>query len=240
MFDKPQQPMDNAAPHKSQQPDDTGAQYEGADFGPSAIEAGKIKPVTASTPKDTGIPGDDTSVYEFHAPATQSKWFLVVAIIIGVLVIAGGIWWAYAAFSKGGTAPDTDTPSASVTDTDTDQPAATPEEANPFVEEPSASVETPTTTAPAAPVAPIAPAPVVVADSDKDGLSDTQEVQAGTDPGNPDSDADGLNDKEEGVWNTDPLNPDTDGDTFSDGMEVRSGYNPLGAGKIVPGTPPKN
>ena len=74
------------------------------------------------------------------------------------------------------------------------------------------------------------------ADTDKDGLTDREEVKIYfTDPLNPDSDNDGLNDYEEVmIWHTDPNNPDTDGDGYSDGEEVANGYDPLGPGKLVP------
>ncbi len=73
-------------------------------------------------------------------------------------------------------------------------------------------------------------------DSDGDGLTDYQEVHDyHTDPHKADTDGDGLTDGEEvKVWRTDPLKADTDGDGFSDGQEVKNGYNPLGAGKLLP------
>ena len=65
-------------------------------------------------------------------------------------------------------------------------------------------------------------------DSDSDGLSDSEEATAGTDPANPDSDGDGLVDGDEvHVIGTDPLNLDTDGDGLRDGFEVLHGFNPL-------------
>jgi len=84
----------------------------------------------------------------------------------------------------------------------------------------------------------VVPEIVVEVDTDKDGLSDTREAELGTSPTNTDTDADGLFDLEEvEVRKTDPLNPDTDGDGYLDGAEVKSGYNPNGAGKLfeVPG-----
>lgn len=74
------------------------------------------------------------------------------------------------------------------------------------------------------------------ADTDRDGLTDYEEVKIyGTDPLNPDSDNDGLTDREEVItWKTNPKSPDTDGDGFQDGMEIKNGYNPLGAGKLTP------
>jgi hypothetical protein len=65
------------------------------------------------------------------------------------------------------------------------------------------------------------------ADSDNDGLTDTVEDGAGTDPNNPDTDGDGLTDGEETYYGTDPLNPDTDGDGVTDGDENSNGTDPL-------------
>lgn len=42
-----------------------------------------------------------------------------------------------------------------------------------------------------------------------------------------DTDRDGLNDRDEVYWRTDINNPDTDGDGFKDGEEVLTGHNPL-------------
>jgi hypothetical protein len=65
------------------------------------------------------------------------------------------------------------------------------------------------------------------ADSDSDGLTDSQEVSLGTDPNNSDTDGDGLTDGAEvSTHGTDPTNPDTDGDGFSDGEEVAAGKDP--------------
>ncbi|MFH0951217.1 MAG: hypothetical protein V1765_01965 [bacterium] len=75
------------------------------------------------------------------------------------------------------------------------------------------------------------------ADSDGDGLSDAQEDELKTNPLAIDSDDDGLTDKDEvQIYNTNPLDPDTDGDTYLDGQEVKSGYNPNGAGKLFDAT----
>jgi hypothetical protein len=48
-------------------------------------------------------------------------------------------------------------------------------------------------------------------DTDKDGLSDYDEVT---------------------IYKTNPQKDDTDGDGFKDGDEVKSGYNPNGSGKL--------
>lgn len=47
-----------------------------------------------------------------------------------------------------------------------------------------------------------------------------------------DSDGDGLTNSEEKTYGTDPYQADTDADSYSDGVEVRSGYDPL---KPAPG-----
>ncbi len=59
-----------------------------------------------------------------------------------------------------------------------------------------------------------------VPDSDRDGLSDVDEVVFGTDPAQPDSDCDGALDGVEAFGGElDPLNPDTDGDGELDGLD---------------------
>lgn len=63
--------------------------------------------------------------------------------------------------------------------------------------------------------------PSLAADSDGDGLEDTDEVLLLTDPSNPDSDGDGLSDGLEYFeLFTDPLNADSDGDGVGDGDDA--------------------
>ncbi|MEP0842405.1 MAG: VWA domain-containing protein [Phycisphaerae bacterium] len=56
-------------------------------------------------------------------------------------------------------------------------------------------------------------------DDDGDGVSDNNELNAGTDPFDPDTDDDGLTDGQEGPSGTNPLDPDTDGDGLLDGVD---------------------
>jgi len=71
-------------------------------------------------------------------------------------------------------------------------------------------------------------------DEDRDGLSDVEEKELGTDPQKSDTDADGLSDYEEvKVYKTDPLKSDTDGDSYLDGDEVSRNYDPNGPGKLL-------
>ena len=53
-------------------------------------------------------------------------------------------------------------------------------------------------------------------DTDKDGISDAQELNLGTNPNNPDTDHDGLTDSSELRMDLNPLNRDSDGDGSAD------------------------
>lgn len=63
-------------------------------------------------------------------------------------------------------------------------------------------------------------------DSDRDGLTDADELRLGTDPNNADSDGDGLSDGLEVGLGTNPLSSDTDDDGLSDGEERGLGTDP--------------
>lgn len=73
-----------------------------------------------------------------------------------------------------------------------------------------------------------APPPSAENDSDRDGISDQDEVLVtGTDPNNGDSDNDGLGDGVEVLNRMNPLDPDMDRDGVSDGQEVANGTDPF-------------
>ncbi len=59
-------------------------------------------------------------------------------------------------------------------------------------------------------------------DTDRDGLSDQQEIELGTNPESPDTDRDGLNDGLEVRTETNPTEPDSDDDGLNDGREDRN------------------
>ena len=68
---------------------------------------------------------------------------------------------------------------------------------------------------------------IVEVDSDSDGLSDYEELLAGTNANKADSDGDGLSDfAEVRTHKSNPLTTDSDGDGYSDGIEVARDGNP--------------
>lgn len=177
-----------------------------------------------------------------YQPSSGAGWMKKLGIwllSVGLIALIGyGGWYAYAtylapAFNTQKPADQSD--ASGSTTTNTNQPTNT-------------NVNTPVT--------PVTTPPVI--DQDQDGLTDLEESLLGTTPTDPDTDKDGLTDYEEvKIYNSDPLladtdndglqdreevltwktSPrlvDTDGDSYQDGEEIRNGYNPLGAGKLVP------
>ncbi len=79
----------------------------------------------------------------------------------------------------------------------------------------------------------------VLADSDRDGLSDDFENSYDSqDPDDPydagrDEDGDGLTSMQESFFGTDPENPDSDGDGVPDGQEVEEGIGPNSSPPVI-------
>ena len=75
-------------------------------------------------------------------------------------------------------------------------------------------------------------------DSDGDGLTNLEEMNAGSNLMNSDSDLDGLTDYEElMIYGTSPIDYDTDDDGISDYDEVQMGLDPISADSDGDGTP---
>ncbi len=82
--------------------------------------------------------------------------------------------------------------------------------------------------APEAPPQGATPPPSADQDSDKDGISNEEEVlRTGTDPNKADTDNDGINDGVEVLYRMNPLDPDMDKDGVNDGQEVAQGSDPF-------------
>lgn len=172
--------------------------------------------------------------------ASSSKGTLkIIIIVILALAILGGGYFAYSQFIK------KDEP---VVDTNANNNQVKPvvnNQVKPVVEEPEFVNEIPGVATDTEGLTPTELASSsdgtgtdqeeidLLVDSDSDGLTDREEMEAGTNPNVIDTDGDGLSDYEEvKIYLTNPLNVDTDGDGYSDGVEVRGGYNPNGSGKL--------
>ena len=137
--------------------------------------------------------------------------WVILGVFVLVVLVGGGL---YLALRSDAPVVTTLTPA----DTETSLPPTTPP--------PSAPEVTPSP-------APITPGTTPAVDTDRDGLSDTDEASYGTNPASADTDSDGLSDADEvRVYQTNPLAPDTDGDSYTDGGEVKAGYNPKGEGRL--------
>jgi len=75
------------------------------------------------------------------------------------------------------------------------------------------------------------------ADDDNDGLSDADELTAGTNPLMADTDSDTLNDFDEvNTYFTNPLLVDSDADGFGDAVEIAAGTDPNSASSVPDGS----
>jgi len=225
--------------------------------------ATKPAATTASSPAGTnisaqrvGLTADDSSLYSDN-PGQSPNWFKWALIGIVVVIIILGAYLIYVKFfqtsrvssvvapnstsvsstkSNPNLSPTASTTAAAANSTTTKQEnnpssnlgsSLTPTTGNVLKTASSSSGLTKATATEL-----LSPSLI---DSDSDGLTDVEEKAYGTNPNSVDTDGDNLSDYEEiKIYHTDPLNSDTDGDGYSDGVEVKSGYNPLGAGKMLP------
>jgi len=146
------------------------------------------------------------------------RFKIILILIIATILILSG----YLVYSKFFKVSPAASPVVSIVPTTTTTTYAAPTTTQEIINL-TASSSTTTT-------APVVTVPI---DSDSDGLSDAEELLVKTNINVIDSDFDGLSDYEEvKIYHTNPLNTDSDGDGYLDGAEVKSGYNPNGAGKM--------
>ncbi|PIY97224.1 MAG: hypothetical protein COY66_00550 [Candidatus Kerfeldbacteria bacterium CG_4_10_14_0_8_um_filter_42_10] len=142
------------------------------------------------------------------------RTMLIAGIVVIALVILGGGAFAYYLVTKDSDKTNTNTNSNAVVNTN--QSANTNQAVNTNIANTNVSQNT-----------------NQPADSDGDGLADTEEEALGTNSKKSDTDGDELFDLEEvRVYKTNPTKADTDGDGYLDGAEVKEGYDPNGPGKL--------
>lgn len=195
---------------------------------PSALAGGKLQPVRPLE-NAAAVPIEQLS------GAGRAGWPIKKAMawaVVGLLLASGAgalyVWWSgrpvAPAVNPGPVlgSPDTEPVDNSLNQVLNDlQQNSINRAIDPFVQ--------PVDTSPNNAVAPLAGV-----DTDQDGLSDADELAAGTNPRLVDSDSDGLSDWEEAtVFGTNPLHSDSDGDSYLDGAEVQNEYNPNGPGKLL-------
>lgn len=190
-------------------------------------KGGPVKSLTGPLPSLTGQSFPNPQLND----GKEKKYFIFGLVVFIVILLLGGAIWAFNIFfrpAKVNNIADTNTTVGNEA-VNSDQNSAASQknlENSPITDSTQNLNDNNNATS-------SAPAMEQSKDSDQDGLTDDEETVLGTNPNDADSDHDGLFDREEvKVYKTDPLNPDTDGDTYSDGAEVKSGYNPNGAGKL--------
>lgn len=234
---------------------DTDKTAEAKNF--SGYYANSAQAPAAGTPS-LGVPTDiDTlkaglSAGEELPVSSKGKILKVILIALLIILLIGLGYLVYAKFLTGQNDPElipTDT-NVVVTTTKTTEPVVTiPTTSTPVSEEVVAATSTPlaTTTPPVSNLQDtdgdnltdeeenILGTDINLKDTDGDGLTDYDEVKLyNTSAKLVDTDSDALSDYEEiKIYQTDPTKSNTDGDMYDDGQEVKSGYNPLGEGKMT-------
>jgi len=158
------------------------------------------------------------------------KSFKILITIIVIVIVALLGYLVYDRFFSAGPVIDANTP---VGQQDTPPTVDNISDITPPTQEPETD-----DTADSEPVteednSPLEPVFVPVIDSDSDGLTDDEEIIAGTNINIIDTDNDGISDYEElKIYKSNPLNSDSDADGYQDGEEIRNGYNPNGDGRL--------
>ena len=158
-----------------------------------------------------------------------AKLKFILILVLAVVILAAAAYLVYTKFKSSSADQNLVVPSEPIVTNTPEAPLSPITPSEPVVSDNIVMPE-PETPAVVATETPIAVVPV---DSDADSLTDSEEQILGTNINLIDSDFDGLSDYEElKIYLTNPLNVDSDGDSFKDGDEIKSGYNPNGAGKL--------
>ena len=197
---------------------------------PSAVQSGKIKPVSSTTfaPSQPSAP-TDALMFSETSSNKLNKIIIILVVVLLVLAMGAGAYYMIVVKGKIKTPVNTNqnTNQTDNTNTDnnenTDEVDTTDSDADGLTDMEESEYNT----------------NALLADTDGDTLSDREEVKTyKTDPLVMDTDIDGLNDGEEiNVWSTNPLLADTDNDGYPDGTEVKNGYSPIGPGKLSTSAP---
>lgn len=185
----------------------------------AGVDQGLGSPIMpSSSPAAPGMP----QISQIEDSGNNKKYFIIGLLVLLIAAIIGGGVFAYQKF----TAP------AAIT-----EPAPQPVEPK-VVTTPVVTPTTPTTTATStfetATTSPLATETATSSLATTTEPSATSSIVATATDMTKDTDADGLTDYEEfNFYHSNPDLADTDGDGFKDGDEVRKGYNPLGAGKLI-------
>ncbi len=177
---------------------------------PTPVAPPRITPPPSALP-----PTPPTTSYTLQATSSTHIGRTLLIVVIALLVLGGSAYLALFIMSQQGELFET------AVDDETSVVDEAPSEDAPADEAAAPSNETQDRN------------PGTFLDSDGDGLTNAEELEAGTSVTKADTDGDGLGDREEvKVYGTDPKDVDTDGDTYLDGQEVAGGYNPNGSGRL--------
>lgn len=192
--------------------------------------------------KKVGLISEKDKFVAENEPKSSRSLFKILVAVILVVIIGLGAYLAYAKFFSSSPTLDqnlnvnpavNNTPiipdaAKKIPEAPVTEPIVTSSTTTTGVTTPT-EVATTTTTS----IETDVPVFVPIIDSDDDGLTDDEEIIAGTNINIIDTDNDGVSDYEEvKIYKSNPLNADSDGDGYQDGQEIRSGYNPNGPGKL--------
>ncbi len=194
---------------------------------PSAVQSGKIKPVSNTSYVPNQAEANLDPMMFTEAPSNKLNKIIIILVVVLLLLALGfGAYYLFIVRGKTATPNNNQNTNQEVNtnnaDTNVNEADMTDSDADGLTDEEEIQYNTNNT----------------LADTDGDELSDREEIKTyTTDPLVMDTDNDGLNDGEEvKVWNTDPKNIDSDSDSYPDGTEVKNGYSPTGPGKLSTST----